>query len=68
VRRFSPDEIARFLHFPREFRFPEDMTLGRQWRLVGNSLSIVAVREVLRLFPGLDIPPLQRFGESEPCS
>jgi site-specific DNA-cytosine methylase len=52
VRRFSPEEIARLLHFPPEFRFPEGMTLRRKWHLVGNSLSVVAVREVLKAFPG----------------
>jgi len=57
VRRFTPEEIAGFLHFPREFRFPEDMPTGKRWRLVGNSLSIVAVREVLRVFSGLDPGP-----------
>jgi DNA (cytosine-5)-methyltransferase 1 len=51
VRHFSPEEIVRLFHFPRTFRFPEGMTLRRRWGLAGNSLSVVAVREVLNAFP-----------------
>lgn len=53
VRRFTPGEIARLLHFPTGFRFPATLPLRKQWHLVGNSLSIVAVREILRAFPEL---------------
>ena len=53
VRLFTPEEIARLLHFPAGFQFPASMPLRRRWHLVGNSLSIVAVREVLRAFPEL---------------
>ncbi|AJE04776.1 DNA methyltransferase [Geobacter pickeringii] len=54
VRRFSPEEIARLLHFPSGFRFPPDLPLRKRWQLVGNSLSVAAVREVLRAFPALE--------------
>jgi site-specific DNA-cytosine methylase len=53
VRRFAPEEIARLLHFPDGFRFPGRMTLRKKWHLVGNSLSVAAVRKVLEAFPGL---------------
>ncbi len=53
VRRFAPEEIARLLHFPEGFRFPDRMTLRKKWHLVGNSLSVAAVRKVLEAFPGL---------------
>ncbi len=53
VRRFAPEEIARLLHFPAGFRFPEGMSLRKRWHLIGNSLSVAAVREVLRAFPEL---------------
>lgn len=48
VRRFAPEEIARLLHFPADFTFPPQLTPRRKWGLVGNSLSVAAVREVLR--------------------
>jgi len=53
VRRFAPEEIARLLQFPEGFRFPDRMTLRKKWHLVGNSLSVAAVRKVLEAFPGL---------------
>lgn len=53
VRRFAPEEIARLLHFPEGFRFPDRMTLRKKWHLVGNSLSVAVVRKVLESFPGL---------------
>ena len=53
IRRFTPEEIIRLLHFPESFCFPDGMTLRRRWGLAGNSLSIVAVREILRAFPEL---------------
>ncbi len=51
VRRFSPDEIARLLHLPHPFRFPESFPLRKRWQLLGNSLSVPAVRELLRDLP-----------------
>lgn len=51
VRRFAPQEIAGLLGFPGDFRFPEMLSLRKRWFLLGNSLSVVAVREVLRALP-----------------
>ena len=53
VRYFSPEEIARLLHFPPGFRFPEAMPLRKRWHLIGNSLSIAAVRETLKALPAI---------------
>jgi DNA (cytosine-5)-methyltransferase 1 len=47
LRRFSPDEILRLLGFPASYRLPAELPLDNAWRLVGNSLSVPAVREVL---------------------
>jgi len=58
VRRFAPEEIARLLHFPPSFRFPESLPLRKRWHLLGNSLAVTAVREVLKDLPGLDLPDL----------
>jgi site-specific DNA-cytosine methylase len=44
VRRFSPEEILRFLHFPSTFRFPPDMPLHTRYRLAGNSVNVAVVR------------------------
>jgi site-specific DNA-cytosine methylase len=47
-RRFVPREVARLLGFPDEFVLPKQLDLRTQWRLLGNSLSLVAVRNVFK--------------------
>jgi site-specific DNA-cytosine methylase len=47
VRRFSPAEILRLLGFPSTYALPPDLPTATAWRLIGNSLSVPAVREVL---------------------
>jgi len=47
LRRFSPSEILRLLGFPEGFSLPPEMPPERAWPLVGNSLSVPAVRYVL---------------------
>jgi site-specific DNA-cytosine methylase len=47
VRRFSPAEVLRLLGFPASYRLPSELPRAVAWRLLGNSLSIPAVREVL---------------------
>ncbi len=56
VRRFAPAEVARLLGFPSWFRFPELLPVRKRWHLLGNSLSVAAVREVLRDLPGSGLP------------
>lgn len=46
-RRFSPREILRLLGFPESFRLDSAVSLKKQWKLVGNSLSLPVVRYVL---------------------
>jgi site-specific DNA-cytosine methylase len=47
LRRFSPREILRLLDFPEDYSLPPDMPREVAWRLVGNSVSVRAVRWVL---------------------
>lgn len=47
VRRFAPEEIAGLLGFPATFRFPEALPLRKRWSLLGNSLSVFAVHNVM---------------------
>ncbi len=51
LRRFSPAEILRLLGFPAGYSLPPELPLATAWRLVGNSLSVDAVREVLAALP-----------------
>ena len=47
LRRFSPGEILRLLGFPACFSLPPELPARAAWPLVGNSLSVPAVRAVL---------------------
>ncbi len=51
LRRFSPHEILRLLGFADGFRLPPALDLEGGWRLLGNSLSVTAVRHLLRELP-----------------
>lgn len=53
LRRFSPAEILRLLDFPREYSLPPGLPRDVAWRLVGNSLSVRAVRWILTAIPAL---------------
>lgn len=53
LRRFSPTEILRLLDFPATYRLPADLSLHTAWSLVGNSVSVRAVRWVLSAVPEL---------------
>ncbi len=46
-RRFSPREIARLLGFDDSFNLPNHLSVERQWHLLGNSLSLPALRHAL---------------------
>lgn len=50
VRYLAPEEVARLLHLPAGFLFPEGISLRRKWHYLGNSLSVIAVRHVLGSF------------------
>lgn len=47
ARRFSPREILGLLGFGPSFEFPEGVPLDKQFSLLGNSLSVDCVREVM---------------------
>lgn len=51
VRRFSPHEILRLFRFPADYRLPDGLAMRKAWQLVGNSLSVAAVRQVLAAIP-----------------
>lgn len=52
LRHFAPEEIARLYGFPEPFRL--DLGLADGWKLIGNSVSVDAVRHVLRAFGTLE--------------
>lgn len=57
-RRFTPREVAQLLGFPSSFQWPVDLSDRRLWKLLGNSLSLPAVRYILSHLPGGPSPML----------
>lgn len=53
-RRFSPNEVARLLGFPEQFRL-QGLEPRSAWKLLGNSLSLPVVRYVLSHVPSLAV-------------
>jgi len=51
ARRFAPEEIAGLMGFSGRFAFPEEVPLDKRWSLLGNCLSVDAVRAVLTALP-----------------
>ena len=47
VRRFSPQEILRLHGFPDGFELAPGLDRVKQYKLVGNSLSVPVVRVLL---------------------
>jgi len=48
VRRFSPEEMLRLLHFPSSFAFPADLPLRARSKLAGNSVNVAVLRHLVR--------------------
>ncbi|KAJ3360072.1 tRNA (cytosine-5-)-methyltransferase [Allomyces javanicus] len=48
-RFFSPTEVARLHCFPAEMTFPPGVTKAQQYRLLGNSLNVKVVGELMKV-------------------
>ncbi|MGB7326284.1 MAG: DNA cytosine methyltransferase [Rubripirellula sp.] len=48
LRRFSPLEVARLMGFSAAFTFPPGYSYRKQWKMLGNSLSIPVVQALLK--------------------
>jgi len=48
LRYFSDREVARLLGFPPTFAFPASTARKQRYRMLGNSLSVTVVAELLR--------------------
>ncbi|KAI9219471.1 S-adenosyl-L-methionine-dependent methyltransferase [Blastocladiella britannica] len=48
-RFFTPSEVARLHSFPPTLSFPEDVSRDQQYRLLGNSLNVLVVGELLKV-------------------
>ncbi|KAI9189098.1 hypothetical protein H9P43_000526 [Blastocladiella emersonii ATCC 22665] len=48
LRYFTPREVANLMCFPPEFSFPDRITLKQRYRLLGNSINVRVVAELLK--------------------
>lgn len=49
LRRFTSRELLRLFGFPKSFSFPPDISRDHQYKLIGNSINVVVVSELLKL-------------------
>lgn len=49
LRYFSPREVARLMSFPEDFKFPQVTSLRQKYRLLGNSINVFVVGELIKL-------------------
>ena len=49
LRRFTPHELLRLFGFPTSFGFPAGISLDHQYKLVGNSINVVVVTELMKV-------------------
>ena len=49
LRYFTPREVARLMSFPETFSFPKHTTNRQKYRLLGNSINVSVVGELIKL-------------------
>uniref|UniRef100_A0A336LUK9 tRNA (cytosine(38)-C(5))-methyltransferase n=1 Tax=Culicoides sonorensis TaxID=179676 RepID=A0A336LUK9_CULSO len=49
LRYFTPKEVSRLMKFPESFSFPEGVTRKQKYRLLGNSINVAVVSELIKL-------------------
>lgn len=54
LRFFSPSEISRLMSFPAEFTFPEVINDKQRYKLLGNSINVKVVGELIKLMTSVD--------------
>nr|BAW19576.1 DNA (cytosine-5-)-methyltransferase 2 [Gnatocerus cornutus] len=49
LRFFTPWEISRLMSFPESFSFPESLTDRQKYMLLGNSINVKVVAELIKI-------------------
>lgn len=49
LRFFTPKEVSRLMSFPATFSFPSDVNEKQQYKLLGNSINVAVVSELIKL-------------------
>jgi len=65
VRFFSPKEILNMLGFPAGFSLPPDMELRHCYKVVGNSIAVTVVADLLRALNHYDPHQAVRLFEQQ---
>ncbi|KAL1494173.1 hypothetical protein ABEB36_009816 [Hypothenemus hampei] len=50
LRFFTPKEISKLMCFPKTFSFPNDLTQRQKYMVLGNSVNVRVVTELIKLF------------------
>lgn len=50
LRFFTPTEISRLMNFPETFQFPSNITDKQKYMLLGNSVNVRVISELIKLF------------------
>ncbi|KAK0055200.1 tRNA (cytosine(38)-C(5))-methyltransferase [Biomphalaria pfeifferi] len=48
LRYFTPREVANLLCFPKDFSFPDGLTKVQKYRVLGNSLNVFVVAQLIQ--------------------
>jgi len=48
LRYFTEREIALIMGFPKDFSFPNELTLKQRYRVLGNSINVRVVAELIK--------------------
>lgn len=49
LRFFTSSEVARLMSFPSNFTFPESVNEKQRYKLLGNSINVAVVSELIKL-------------------
>jgi tRNA (cytosine38-C5)-methyltransferase len=49
LRYFTPMETAKLMSFPPSFSFPKTVTEKQRYKLLGNSINVAVVSELVKL-------------------
>ena len=49
LRFFTPREVSKIMSFPSNFSFPESISEKQRYKLLGNSINVLVVSELINL-------------------
>lgn len=49
LRFFTPNEVLSLMCFPKSYRFPKNITTKQCYRLLGNSVNVKVISELLKI-------------------